>query len=173
MGQDTHVVSVEILGLRYPIRSTLDAGYVTELAAYVDAKMHAAAEDTEAADSVKIAVVAALNIADELFRARDGEPLPGLRAVDPVRERLGALEDLLDRALGDGRCADPLRPNNATASSVSPSASARWSATPPSSCALVAVARREGCGLDWAWLNVPCVARDVLEARLEPTLHHK
>ena len=99
MGQDTQVVSVEILGLRYPIRSTLDAGYVTELAAYVDAKMHAAAEDTEAADSVKIAVVAALNIADELFRAREGE-LPPAGTVDHVRERLSALEDLLDRALG-------------------------------------------------------------------------
>jgi cell division protein ZapA len=98
MGQDTKVVSVEILGLRYPIRSTLDSGYVTELAAYVDAKMHAAAEDTEAADSVKIAVIAALNIADELFRARDGEPLTSSE-VDPVRDRLSALEDLLDRTL--------------------------------------------------------------------------
>jgi len=107
MSQDTHVVSVEILGLRYPIRSTLDAGYVTELAAYVDAKMHAAADDTEAADSVKIAVVAALNIADELFRARDGDlPVPRLPGQDQLRERLGALEDLLDRALGEPGAAD-------------------------------------------------------------------
>jgi cell division protein ZapA len=98
MGQDTNVVSVEILGLRYPIRSSLDAGYVTELAAYVDAKMHAAAEDTEAADSVKIAVVAALNIADELFRAREGDQPPA-SAVDQVRDRLSALEALLDRVL--------------------------------------------------------------------------
>jgi cell division protein ZapA len=101
MSQDTHVVSVEILGLRYPIRSTLDAGYVTELAAYVDAKMHAAAEDTEAADSVKIAVVAALNIADELFRARDGELTAPPPVRDELRERLEALEDLCDRALDD------------------------------------------------------------------------
>ena len=101
MGQDTNVVSVEILGLRYPIRSTLDAGYVSELAAYVDAKMQAAADDTEAADSVKIAVVAALNIADELFRAR-GADGPASAAADQLRERLHALEDLLDRALGDG-----------------------------------------------------------------------
>jgi cell division protein ZapA len=99
MGQDTNVVSVEILGLRYPIRSTLDAGYVSELAAYVDAKMQAAADDTEAADSVKIAVIAALNIADELFRAREADG-PAAAAADQVRERLHALEDLLDRALG-------------------------------------------------------------------------
>ena len=107
MGQDTNVVSVEILGLRYPIRSSLDASYVSELAAYVDAKMQAAADDTEAADSVKIAVIAALNIADELFRAREADG-PALAAADQVRERLHALEDLLDRALGDGPA--PLRP---------------------------------------------------------------
>jgi cell division protein ZapA len=99
MSQDSHVVSVEILGLRYPIRSTLDASYVSELAAYVDAKMQAAAEETEAADSVKIAVVAALNIADELFRVRDGEA-PSARDTDEVRQRLDVLESLLDRALG-------------------------------------------------------------------------
>ena len=87
MSQDTHVVSVEILGLRYPIRSTLDAGYVSELAAYVDAKMHAAAEDTEAADSVKIAVVAALNIADERFRAREGEVPSASPEPDALRDR--------------------------------------------------------------------------------------
>jgi cell division protein ZapA len=100
MGQDSNVVSVEILGLRYPIRSSLDAGYVSELAAYVDAKMHAAAEDTEAADSVKIAVVAALNIADELFRARDAEA-PQVTADEGWRDRLHALEALLDAALAD------------------------------------------------------------------------
>jgi cell division protein ZapA len=100
MGQDTNVVSVEILGLRYPIRSSLDAGYVSELAAYVDAKMHAAAEDTEAADSVKIAVVAALNIADELFRARDAEA-PQPSADEGLRDRLHALETLLDQALAE------------------------------------------------------------------------
>ena len=38
------IVSVEIAGQRYPIRSSLDVAYVTELAAYVDEKMKAAAQ---------------------------------------------------------------------------------------------------------------------------------
>ena len=38
------IVSVEIAGQRYPIRSNLDASYVAELAAYVDQKMRAAAD---------------------------------------------------------------------------------------------------------------------------------
>ena len=64
------VVTVEILGQRYPIRSSLDVNYVTELANYVDRKMQLAAEGTEGLDSVRVAVLAALNIADEYFRSK-------------------------------------------------------------------------------------------------------
>jgi len=66
------VITVDILGQRYPIRSSLDTTYVTELATYVDRKMQTAAEKTSG-DSVRVAVLAALNIADEYFRiARRG-----------------------------------------------------------------------------------------------------
>ena len=67
----THsIVSVEIAGQRYPIRSTLDAAYVAELAAYVDTKMRTAAEATPSSDMLGLALLVALNIADECFRAR-------------------------------------------------------------------------------------------------------
>ena len=58
-------------GQRYPIRSALDPEYVARLAAYVDEKMRAAADSTPTGDSLRLAVLAALNIADELFRCRD------------------------------------------------------------------------------------------------------
>lgn len=93
------VVSVEILGLRYPIRSALDPSYVMELAAYVDAKMQAAADEADHSDSLKVAVLAALNIADEFFRQRDGD-LPARRPGEELRQRIEALELTLDRALG-------------------------------------------------------------------------
>ena len=67
---DEQVVTVEIAGQRYPIRSALDATYVAELAAYVDQKMRAAAEAAPASDMLGLAVLVALNIADEFFRAR-------------------------------------------------------------------------------------------------------
>ena len=70
----TRVVSVEIQGLRYPIRSDLDEQYIVRLAAYVDAKMQRATNEVPTGESMKIAVLAALNIADELFRVRDGAP---------------------------------------------------------------------------------------------------
>jgi cell division protein ZapA len=89
------VIPVEIHGQRYPIRSTLDPEYVARLAAYVDQKLRAAADATPSSDSLRLAVLTALNIADELFRcrdvtdARDGE----------LAERAGELERLLDRVL--------------------------------------------------------------------------
>lgn len=98
MSDDTRVVSVEIFGLRYSIRSALEPAYVSALADYVDAKMQAAADESDHGDSLKIAVLAALNIADELYRVRDGE-LPVPRHRDELRQRLEAIEVTLDRVL--------------------------------------------------------------------------
>jgi len=90
-----HVISVDIHGQRYPIRSTLDQEYVARLASYVDEKMRAAADSTPTGDSLRLAVLAALNVADELFRCRDAT-----RARSgEIAERAGELERLLDRVL--------------------------------------------------------------------------
>ena len=89
------VVPVQIQGQRYPIRTTLDADYVARLAAFVDEKIRAAADSTPTSDSLRLTVLAALNIADELFRlnatadTRDGR----------LAERAEELEKLLDRVL--------------------------------------------------------------------------
>jgi cell division protein ZapA len=92
---DDAVISVEIHGQRYPIRSTLDQEYVARLASYVDEKMRAAAESTPTGDSLRLAVLTALNLADELFRCREGS-----RARSgELAERAGELERLLDRVL--------------------------------------------------------------------------
>ena len=95
MGEGARVIPVEIHGQRYPIRTDLDQDYVARLATYVDLKMRTAADATPTGDSLRLAVLTALNIADELFRcrditqARDGE----------LAERAGELERMLDRIL--------------------------------------------------------------------------
>jgi cell division protein ZapA len=95
MSESGRVVPVEIQGHRYPIRSSLDPEYVARLAAYVDDKMRAAGEATPSGDSLRLAVLAALNIADELFRCRDVN-----RERDgQLAERAGELERMLDRVL--------------------------------------------------------------------------
>jgi cell division protein ZapA len=89
------VISVEIHGQRYPIRSTLDQEYVARLAHYVDEKMRVAADSTPTSDSLRLAVLTALNVADELFRCRDST-----RAGNgELAQRAGELERLLDRVL--------------------------------------------------------------------------
>jgi cell division protein ZapA len=95
MSDDGSVISVEIHGQRYPIRSTLDQEYVTRLASYVDEKMRAAADSAPTGDVLRIAVLAALNVADELFRCRDGT----VARNGELAERAGELERLLDRVL--------------------------------------------------------------------------
>lgn len=92
---EPQVVSVEIRGQRYPIRSTLDASYVNSLASYVDERMRAAAESTPSGDSLRLAVLAALNIADELFRCQDVQQ----EGRGALAARTEALERLLDAAL--------------------------------------------------------------------------
>lgn len=93
---ESRVVHVEIHGQRYPVRSTLDQAYVAELAAYVDEKMRLAMRECPQGDSLKIAVLAALNIADEFFRARDD-----MRSGhDSLAHRAGELERIVDLALG-------------------------------------------------------------------------
>jgi cell division protein ZapA len=89
------VVHVEIFGQQYPVRSSLDAAYIQDLAAYVNAKMRAASDATPNSDVLRLAVLTALNLADELFRCADGER----RRTAQVSQRAAALEQLLDQAL--------------------------------------------------------------------------
>jgi cell division protein ZapA len=95
MADHGRVISVEIQGQRYPIHSALDQEYVVRLAKYVDEKMRAATETTPNADSLRLAVLAALNIADELFRSRDASRDRDGR----LAERAGEIERLVDRVL--------------------------------------------------------------------------
>ena len=85
MFNEGRVIPVEIQGQRYPIRSVLDPEYVMRLALYVDEKMHAAADTTPTGDSLRLAVLAALNIADELFRCRDVNHSRDSRFIERAR----------------------------------------------------------------------------------------
>ena len=57
-------VRVEIYDQSYNLRGT-DSDYIFRLAEYVDLKMRVVAEQTSTVDSLRLAVLAALNIADE------------------------------------------------------------------------------------------------------------
>jgi cell division protein ZapA len=59
-------VKVQIFGQTYTVHGDLDPIYVQKLATFVDEKMSAIADATATIDTVKVAVLAALSIADEL-----------------------------------------------------------------------------------------------------------
>lgn len=93
--QSERIVPVIINGQRYPVRSSLPPSYVGELAAYVDEKMRLAGEANRTNDSVQLAVLTALNLADEIFRYRkDREARAG-----EIADRTSELERLLDAVL--------------------------------------------------------------------------
>ena len=89
------VVHVEVQNQRYPIKTTLDPRYVQDLAAFVDRKMSLAVEASPSSDMLGLAVLTALNIADELFRIRDQQ----VDEAGVITERALALERIVDQAL--------------------------------------------------------------------------
>jgi cell division protein ZapA len=89
------VVHVEIQGQRYPIRTTLEPKYVQDLATYVDRKMGLASDASPSSDTLGLAVLTALNIADEFFRIRHQK----LDEAGTLAERALALERMVDQAL--------------------------------------------------------------------------
>jgi cell division protein ZapA len=97
-GSGTGSVRVEIFDQVYNLRGS-DADYILKLAEYVDGKMRAVSEQTATVDSVRLAVLAALNIADEyhLLKRRLETPLPD------ARQRASKLASALDEVLQDGR----------------------------------------------------------------------
>jgi cell division protein ZapA len=93
------VVHVDIHGQRYAVRSDLDPQYISELAGYLDEKMRAAALELASADPLRIAIIAALNMADELHRLR----ADALGAEGQLRARTLEIERLVDAVLDDAR----------------------------------------------------------------------
>lgn len=91
-------VRVEIFDQAYNLRGS-DPQYILKLAEYVDSKMRAVAEQTHTVDTARLAVLAAINIADEyhlLKRNHEGGTVGYLK-------RAGNLVDALDEVLNDQR----------------------------------------------------------------------
>ena len=93
-------VRVEIFDQPYNLRGT-DPDYIFRLAEFVDAKMRAVSEQTSTVDSLRLAVLAALNIADEYHLLK--------RKYDAIskdmNQRTSSLEDALDEVLKEPRAA--------------------------------------------------------------------
>jgi cell division protein ZapA len=91
-------VRVEIYDQSYNLRGS-DPEYIFKLAEYVDAKMRTLAQQTQTVDSLRLAVLAALNIADEFHVLK--------RKYDTIagdyQSKTSHLTSALDEVLGDRR----------------------------------------------------------------------
>ena len=95
MDKNLNLVPVEIYGQTYNLRGEGDASYIAGLAAFVDRKMREVSDHTATVDSLRVAILAALNIADEHFQLRTAET----EHHGSMSERLGRLVEILDRDL--------------------------------------------------------------------------
>ncbi len=94
-------VSVDIYDQTYNLRAH-DPEYIQRLATLVDSKMRAVSANGNTVDSLRVAVLAALNIADELMRLQEHSRL--LRGTmsetqSVLRTRANSLSGLLDSVL--------------------------------------------------------------------------
>ncbi len=91
----TPTIRVEIYNQIYNIRSDGDSEYVTQLAEFVDHRMREISSGTLTVDSLKVAILAALHIADELHRLKRLHE----QADAQLATRSAECADMLDRLL--------------------------------------------------------------------------
>lgn len=68
---EKHRVIVTIYGKEYSLVSEVDPEYIRKAANYLDSKMREVSDSYPSITEARVAVLAALNIADELFRCRE------------------------------------------------------------------------------------------------------
>lgn len=88
-------IKVEIYDQAYTVRSDGDPDYLKELAEYVDQRMREISSGTLTVDSRKVAILAALYIADELHQLRKLHE----QADEQLATRSSECSEMLDRLL--------------------------------------------------------------------------
>ncbi len=95
-------MKIEIYDQFYNVQADGDEAYLKELAAFVDGKMRNIAESTHMVDSLRVAVLAALNIADELYAVRKRQA----ELEGPLKKRVERCVSLVESALESANAAD-------------------------------------------------------------------
>ena len=88
-------MKIEIYDQSYSVNADGNEEYLQEIAAYVDGKMREIATATKMVDSLKVAVLASLNIADELFTLRDRQQ----QIEGPLRKRVEKCVSMVEKAI--------------------------------------------------------------------------
>jgi len=92
---DKNVLKVRIYGAEYSIRGYADANYIKAVADYVDHKMREVDNTVRVDSSLKVAILASLNITDELFRERAAKE----QIRSQLEDKIQKLNTLIDERL--------------------------------------------------------------------------
>jgi len=92
MGSDSNILKVRIYGADYSVRGQTDASKIKSVAEYLDVKMRDVDKNVRVDSSLKIAILASLNITYELFSERE-EKEDLRKEIELLR---GKLEDKVD-----------------------------------------------------------------------------
>ena len=95
-----NVVQVQICGHTYTIKGEADQEYILRVAAYVDRKMREVMDKLPVASPSKVAILASLNIADELFKERTQQRQDEEQLSRRTQRLNAVLDDLLEGARG-------------------------------------------------------------------------
>lgn len=99
MDQEGEVLKINIYGTEYPIKSDseTDTDYIRKVAEYVDRKMREIDQNSKSKSSLKVAILAALNITDELFQ----EKMHRKKLVNELENKIQNLSNNLDQVLNE------------------------------------------------------------------------
>ena len=94
--RESESVTVNIFGQEYTLKGDADSDYVQKVAQFVDERMNEVARNSSVASTAKVAILAAVNIADELFR----EQQKRLESAVTIDDRSEQLMRLLSAEVG-------------------------------------------------------------------------
>ena len=95
MAKDPQGIRVVIYDQEYFMRGDLNQEYIQKLALYLDTKMRSIAERTRTVDTVRVAMLAALNVADEYHQMKAKYE----KSSQELDEKVEAYSDALDKFL--------------------------------------------------------------------------
>ena len=97
--EDASIITVKIFGREYKIKGHAERNYIQSMAKYVDGKMRELSGGSTPSSQDRLAILAALNIADELFQERN----KASDTLSSVERRADQLITLLDEGLVAGK----------------------------------------------------------------------
>jgi|TARA_B100001146_G_scaffold26208_1_gene19795 cell division protein ZapA len=96
MSEESNQVQISIFGQEYSVKAPADSDYIKKIAEYLDAKMREVQSGfTTTQSSTRIAILAGMNITDELFNSRQS----GESENTEVEQKISSLIELIEESL--------------------------------------------------------------------------